>query len=137
MSVSSAFAEHARVQMETPKVSESPEEWRMSDNVMMHLFAQMRHIEARMTAKSTMSEVSALVSSRSKTLTFALALGCAAMTEWCYMRQESHKDDMSESSYYERLGAAWDEKYEVCVKYYNAPFETLSSALDAITLPSE
>lgn len=137
MPVSSTFARHELALAEESGVSEKPEEWEMSDNVMTHLFAQMRHIEARMTAKSTMSEVSALVVSRAKMLNFQVALGCAAMVEWCYLRQEAAKGDMSESSYYERLGAAWDDKYEAARKFYNAPNEVFLAELDKISLPSE
>lgn len=137
MSRSAAFVENARVQTESPAVSDSPEEWRMSDNTMMHLFAQVRHIQARITVLSTMSDVAALVASRSMVGNFQMALGCAVMTDWCYSRSESAKSDPSVQSYYESLSAAWDEKYEACVKYYNAPFAVLMGALDAIALPSE
>lgn len=137
MSASPTFVQYELALAEESGVSEKPEEWEMSDNVMTHLFAQMRHIEARMTAASSMSDVSKLVVSRAKMPNFQVALGCATMVEWCYLRQEAAESGSSESSYYERLGAAWDDKYEACRKHYNAPYAVFQAALDAITLPSE
>lgn len=136
MSVSTTFEKYNRIVMDESGVSEKPEEWEMSDNVMMHLFAQMRHIQARITASTPMSEVAALVGSRSMMLNFQMALGCAVMIEWCYLRSESPMSDSSEKDWYETLGTYWDKKYEVCKKYYNAPTAVLLSHLDQIVPPA-
>lgn len=140
MSASTTFARNADVVAKESGVSESSEEWRMSDNVMMHLFAQGRHVQARMTAMTNLSEIGSLVASRSKMLNFQMVLGCAVMVEWCYLRSEAARTQKSDSSvidYYDRLGAAWDEKYEAGVAHYNAPIRVFQAAMDAVTLPSE
>lgn len=149
MSRSAKFAANARVQTERPEVSDSPESWVMPDSVMMHLFAQSRHIEARMSASTTMSEVSKMVASRSMALNFQVALGCGVMIEWCWMRLESLKSErvgsseMSEmdrialSGYYDQLYHIWNEKYETAKKFYNAPVQVWMSEMDKITFPTD
>lgn len=149
MSRSAKFVQNAQVQGDKSGVSDSPESWVMPDSVMMHLFAQSRHIEARMSASTTMSEVSKMVASRSMQLNFQVALGCGVMIEWCWMRLESLRSDKSDSSgmsksdqvvlsgYYDRLYHAWSAKYEVARKFYNAPVEVWMSEMDKIILPTD
>lgn len=144
--VNSRFAQHALVQTERIFMGNSGDEWEMSDSTMMHLFAQERHIKARMTVSTNMSEIGKMVASRSKCLNFQMALGCAVMIEWCYMREMAVESEMSDlpkeyrvrlASYYGRLGEAWDKKYEIAKKFYNAPIARLCAEMDEITLPTD